>query len=137
MTMVMSRNRKTPHDREVHLPAVMHAGCRRQRQSAVSTTGHPLSWCPTTFMPWPGESEAEACPPHQFLVESLGISLPCQVMHADLRMACTAMYRSCPLLTARYSTWAARPWLSGCHEKGALKLAFLSHGRVFTPVLRR
>jgi hypothetical protein len=35
---------------------------------------------------------------------SLGVSLPCQVMPADLLIACTLAYRSWPLLTVRYST---------------------------------
>ena len=48
---------------------------------------------------------AEVCRRRFFLFdESLGISLPCLVILADLRMACTEAYRSGPLLTARYST---------------------------------
>jgi hypothetical protein len=31
---------------------------------------------------------------HLHLVKSLGICLPCQVMSADLRLACTLAYRS-------------------------------------------
>jgi hypothetical protein len=42
----------------------------------------------------------------------LGNLLPCLVIPADLRMACTLAYRRWPLLTVRYSTRTARRWLS-------------------------
>jgi hypothetical protein len=51
---------------------------------------------------------------------SLGISLPCQVIPTDLRMACTVAYRTWPLLTLPYSAWTARLWLS-CHDREAAK----------------
>jgi hypothetical protein len=47
------------------------------------------------------------------VIASLGISLPCLAIPADLRMACTLAYRRWPpLLTVRYSTRTARRWLS-------------------------
>jgi hypothetical protein len=45
------------------------------------------------------------------LIVSLGISLPCLVIPADLLMACTLAYRRRLLLTVRYSTRTARRWL--------------------------
>lgn len=39
---------------------------------------------------------------------SWGISLPCQVVPAGLRIACTSAYRRYPLLTPSYSTRPAR-----------------------------
>ena len=42
------------------------------------------------------------------LIVSLGISLPCLVIPADLLMACALAYRRWPLVTVRYSTRTAR-----------------------------
>ena len=49
-----------------------------------------------------GHPGAEACRRHLFSIKSLGISLPCQVLHADLLLACT---------------WAASALCSPCTER--------------------
>jgi hypothetical protein len=40
-----------------------------------------------------GHPGAEVCRRHLRLIVSLGISLPCQVIPADLRMACASAHR--------------------------------------------
>jgi hypothetical protein len=63
---------------------------------ACRRTGYPLPWV-THHYPGPAlePSRSEARRRHHvFLVVSLGIYLPCQVITADLRLACTSTYRS-------------------------------------------
>ena len=62
--------------------------------SGADVTGHPRHpddlppSCPARRHPG-----AKARRRHFCLIMSLGISLPCQVMHADLLLVCTLVYR--------------------------------------------
>jgi hypothetical protein len=63
--------------------------------SGADGTGYPRPGDPPVSGPGPGEpSRSEARRRHVCLIQSLGICLPCQVMPADLRLACTSAYRS-------------------------------------------
>jgi hypothetical protein len=62
--------------------------CRR------TMVGYPHPWSPHYPGPVVDPSQSRGPPEAQSLVMSLGISLPYQVTPADLRMACTAAYRS-------------------------------------------
>ena len=73
-------------ERHGPLPLVCYALLPTWRDSRAAGDS-PLSG------PALGHPGAEACRRHLRLIVSLRISLPCQVLHADLRMAYTVAYR--------------------------------------------
>jgi hypothetical protein len=86
--------------RGVGLPqdGTREAGIPSRRRACLGAfgadaTGYSHAGAPPPSRPTLEPSRSEACG-GMCLIESLGISLPCQVVLVDLRIACTLMHRS-------------------------------------------